>query len=788
MAAEAPTGQRGLMVPASLLTSSESDNHYMMATAQGTFDIPLAWSETEYAIVPRDLYQAGGVGLINHCESDEAQLPEGYNYILTEPDPKGWTTDPQMAGQMMLNPLYTGSGVDFTPSSVYSSYYSTNGNGLDETSFYQDLTGFQIPLALSDGIVNEHYGQAPANATTRATTNQQYGFSSQPVYDHNNRILSQETNFLNPQAKQPWYKKRHNRILLFLALLVLVAGAVAAVAVMMVRGHSRATGAISAASTSGECLPGTFSTTLFGSLYGGSSSGGCLPCPLNTFNALGGKKPCVPCPPLTFTTSTGAESCVPIPGTFLGPLPGANASSLNDTSTWVVQLCPIGTFASAASVTTSQCTPCPVLGSTTLRAGSISASACVCDVQYEPTTEPTGLCRACSPGTFKLSPGMQACLNPLDPSAPWLPLVWGPGPGTGEGAGEGAGAGATTGTVAPTQGTLVTTIASNSTLTLTTTPSSSFLSSTASPPTNDADVPTLPLTVLNVLPLIDTLNISTASATALAQTGNISATCPPGWTVVRSSSSTPLSCVPCSIGSFKADAGLQACSSCQHGRITLSLGTANIDQCLCAAGFEPLVQLSPGDGSEVPFLPSRRRQADSTLHDFHRRSAANQPCNACVLGSTYKSSPGDFQCSVVTGCDLGQELAANASLTRDASCSTCSQGTFKSVGGPQACSPCTTSCSNFQYISAACTPSSDMVCEACTVCPQGSYIGGGCKSNIDSICQTCLVPSNCTLSPMVPNNSTNSLLPHSSASSSNNNNRAAPSSRLWLLRRQRKRM
>jgi hypothetical protein len=125
--------------------------------------------------------------------------------------------------------------------------------------------------------------------------------------------------------------------------------------------------------------------------------------------------------------------------------------------------------------------------------------------------------------------------------------------------------------------------------------------------------------------------------------------------------------------------------------------------------------------------------------------------SACAPGDTCTNSPGSFTCGTCPagytsgggGCvDIDECVAATNICSAQASC-TNGAGTYGCAcklgftGDGIVCSACTTSCRAGNYLSAACTATSNAICSPCSSCPAGNYVTAVCAGASDTVCAAC---------------------------------------------------
>ena len=163
-------------------------------------------------------------------------------------------------------------------------------------------------------------------------------------------------------------------------------------------------------------------------------------------------------------------------------------------------------------------------------------------------------------------------------------------------------------------------------------------------------------------------------------------------------------CEKCPYGTFAAKGGAKACADakCAAGttdhdsnpatpcanctRGTYTDWPGNIGACRnvtkCAAGTE--VSRAPTPARDVACTACA---AGTTDHDADPAT----PCASCSQNTTYADTPGNVgECKPVTQCAVGTEVSRVPTLTRDANCTACPEGTADHDADPATpCAECT---------------------------------------------------------------------------------------------------
>lgn len=134
---------------------------------------------------------------------------------------------------------------------------------------------------------------------------------------------------------------------------------------------------------------------------------------------------------------------------------------------------------------------------------------------------------------------------------------------------------------------------------------------------------------------------------------------------------------------------------------------------------------------------------EQILHNFDCPDCATCciDCTICASGQYLTTPCTDYEPGICSPCPAGQycpgdNLAYNCSTSCGAKefiSSACSSTT------DIVCTNCSTTCGSDEYISADCTATSDTQCSACTVCASGQQFAAiGCNATSDTVCEDCL--------------------------------------------------
>lgn len=251
-----------------------------------------------------------------------------------------------------------------------------------------------------------------------------------------------------------------------------------------------------------------------------------------------------------------------------------------------------------------------------------------------------------------------------------------------------------------------------------------------------------------------------------------------GWTVCRRCArgrfkSLPgaQACQECPPDSYQNVSGQLQCDACPHNMSSLAAAT----ECFCDPSFENV------DGEhhdctlcqEATYKTDFGNQGCTTCDvclaneqvDVECAPGHNISCKACQAASwspAGRSERGPCLCNAGYELTYGEGFAdgytcvacqAGQFRTTDTNnsvgCRTCGALTYTTESATVTCLPCTGVCDDTLdtsthafYVSAECTPSTDIVCTQCRVCPAGSYANRTCGSAFnndrsDTTCDVC---------------------------------------------------
>ena len=234
-------------------------------------------------------------------------------------------------------------------------------------------------------------------------------------------------------------------------------------------------------------------------------------------------------------------------------------------------------------------------------------------------------------------------------------------------------------------------------------------------------------------------------------------------------------CTICSAGSFKASISNDAaCTTCDANSGSWGEaidGQTEIDGlsvCTCDAGYDR----QNGVCTACPAGKFKAFGGDYACEDcavgyYAPAPAADAPgataCTPCQANS--ESNPGASQCACQAGFEQVASDASDAGgLSHEAAgffCQACvAELTFKTNVGTEACTDCSTACGLQSvsvgsidvswpfYVTALCTPTTDIVCTECDFCTKGSYVTRACvetsvQLNANTVCAQCESPFYC---------------------------------------------
>ncbi len=189
---------------------------------------------------------------------------------------------------------------------------------------------------------------------------------------------------------------------------------------------------------------------------------------------------------------------------------------------------------------------------------------------------------------------------------------------------------------------------------------------------------------------------------------------------------------------ISCDDGLEAC---EEACVDINLDDANCGRCGRSCGSDETCVAGSCMSSGVCADNNGGCSPDAFCMDVGGTAAC-----LCMPGFTGTG----MDCNPCTACTPAEFMTAACTPTTDAvctACTVCGEGNFASTAcSPTAdavCSACTTTCAEgTEYIAQACGGTSDLVCSPCTVCPMGMYASSPCTGIVDRTCAACA--ANCT--------------------------------------------
>ena len=189
-----------------------------------------------------------------------------------------------------------------------------------------------------------------------------------------------------------------------------------------------------------------------------------------------------------------------------------------------------------------------------------------------------------------------------------------------------------------------------------------------------------------------------------------------------------MSCAACPAGFYKDSVGAGGCRACPNSQTTVTTGSSNVRQCVCAAGAQQL-QEAGGSGARTcqsckpgTFKPSQGPQAcTACAAGNYSRDSASSACLQCVVG-TYNSEPEATSCLECPSMFQTTVDAAGAPLTGAKTHLACvcragfvgPRGHFIASDGSRDCKPCA---------SGSFSVAADVAGVAvCLPCPAGTFM------------------------------------------------------------------
>ena len=207
-------------------------------------------------------------------------------------------------------------------------------------------------------------------------------------------------------------------------------------------------------------------------------------------------------------------------------------------------------------------------------------------------------------------------------------------------------------------------------------------------------------------------------------------------------------CTPCPVNTFTNTRATTTCAPCPASSSTLNQTGQRV--CSCDAGLFGLL-LGNDACQACPQSPHQTFRSDLTTQqctdcaqclaneqvDTECVPTADITCKPCQNNSN--SQPGRTTLGICN-CNEGFQLSGNTcvecaigtarAVRNDNSipCATCPSGKVALTTGLAVCPDCDDSCPTGQFVATECTPTSQIVCQACGTCPAGDYMRVLCAS------------------------------------------------------------
>ena len=480
--------------------------------------------------------------------------------------------------------------------------------------------------------------------------------------------------------------------------------------------------------TACKCFPG----------YTGQDGDYCTPCDMGTYKNASGSSPCLACSSGFYQNARASTACLACP---LNAVTQATASravndcqclpgyQYNDTVSGPVRFlcsacapgqyknvtgssacigCPQGTYnPNSSSTSPLACIGCPQGASTSavvsVYYGYTAVQDCKCNKGFE-ATDPSQVCTACNPGTYKDWYGLGLCA--ACGSGFYQPSYSAQKPISCMQCPPNTVTDSTTNDVNTTCKCKLGFTARCDGVACSRCPAGTFKNVTGS-----SSCSPCPLNTYNSFPG------SNSSAACLACPSNsvtlspgsrfrLNCLCGPGYTQTASSgecvpcltgyyksnySSDP--CVPCPLATYGENKGMSSCAACTRHAMTVNVGTSQASDCLCNAGYAGL-------GSEACW---------ACLAGQYKTGMGNEGCTNCSVGFYSPKSAMDSP-----ACALCPRYSTtlSAGSTALANC-TCRIG-YQDTRATQTAGPTCEACSPGKY-------RDNLSLTACAVCPIGAH-------------------------------------------------------------------
>lgn len=231
--------------------------------------------------------------------------------------------------------------------------------------------------------------------------------------------------------------------------------------------------------------------------------------------------------------------------------------------------------------------------------------------------------------------------------------------------------------------------------------------------------------------------------------------CEPGTFKSTNSNS---SCNFCATDTFSSNKSATSCSACYENSATF--GQKGMAQCLCNAGFAgasgyltcnecPFNHFKTTHGNFNCTLCSKCDAGQRVLHECN--STHDTVCHDCQRhstsfnGNTLKyclcNSGYEFVNNTCSPCPQGYAKASN--MNNSIMCQQCANNLYATQPATVQCLACSSHCPENQYITKVCTAGEDITCTNCSICAAGTYPNPKCGPDfLDNLHDT-----NCTLCP-----------------------------------------
>lgn len=137
--------------------------------------------------------------------------------------------------------------------------------------------------------------------------------------------------------------------------------------------------------------------------------------------------------------------------------------------------------------------------------------------------------------------------------------------------------------------------------------------------------------------------------------------------------------------------------------------------------------------------------SDNEYEETGCTPSADRVCKECRECKTDEYETQDCvgssnrECSKCLVCGIGETESVACGVDSNRQCEACADGSFKTISGSEACTPCGSSCADGQFEASPCTATTNRVCQECAVCDAGQFKVTDCDSasNSDTVCSEC---------------------------------------------------